>query len=108
MFRLACQCFLKDLGGDLHGADLAAGGAGTLGQTQEPPPGALAHGNLRVAYPVRIARAARPFSLPRHEPALEALDALGQPCGAERAAAGFGNLADDLGTEACGNGFDGS
>ena len=30
----------------------------------------------------------------------------GQPCGAERATAGFGNLADDLGTEACGNRFD--
>jgi hypothetical protein len=60
----AGHCLFEDLGGDLHGADLAAVGAGALGLAQEPPLDALAHGDFRVVYPARVARVAGELSWP--------------------------------------------
>ena len=48
-------------------------------------------------------RFARPLALTGHQPGLQALNALGQPCGPERATAGVWHLACDLGSQPVGN-----
>jgi hypothetical protein len=68
------QSFLKDLGGDLHGADLAAAGTALLGQSGKPLPGRVAHGHLGVPHPARIGRPAWTATLSRHEAGLHVLD----------------------------------